>query len=73
MYGVYFLGKKFRSGHVYFRQLLVPGIARDGNGYPRPVTRWVFSLLGSRSRLNFVPTGLLLGQMLYPMGLRVWV
>jgi hypothetical protein len=51
------------------------GIAskKDGNGYPRPVTWWVFPLLGSGSELNFVSAGLLVGQMLYPMGLRVRV
>jgi hypothetical protein len=46
---------------------------RDGNGYPRLVTRWFFLPLGGGSGLNFVFTGLLVGQILYPTGLRVCV
>jgi hypothetical protein len=36
--------------------------ARDGNGYPRPDTRWVFTLLGYIYGLNVLPMGLLLGK-----------
>jgi hypothetical protein len=44
---------------------------RDGNGYPRPDTRWVFTLLGYVCGLNILPMGLLLGKNLHPMGKRV--
>jgi hypothetical protein len=44
---------------------------RDGNGYPRPDTRWVFTLLGYVCGLNILPVGLLLGKNLHPMGKRV--
>jgi hypothetical protein len=43
--------------------------SRDGNGYPRPVTRWVFLPLGGGFGSDFIPTGLLVGQILYPAGL----
>jgi hypothetical protein len=45
--------------------------ARDGNGYPRPDTRWVFTPLGYVCGLNILPVGLLLGKNLHPMGKRV--
>jgi hypothetical protein len=45
--------------------------ARDGNGYPRPDTRWVFTPLGYICGLNILPVGLLLDKNLYPMGKRV--
>jgi hypothetical protein len=45
---------------------VLPG--RDGNGYPRPDTRWVFTLLGYVCRLNILSVGLLLGKNLHPMG-----
>jgi hypothetical protein len=44
---------------------------RDGNGYPRPDTRWVFTPLGYVCGLNIIPVGLLLGKNLHPMGKRV--
>jgi hypothetical protein len=45
--------------------------SRDGNGYPRPDTRWVFTPLGYVRGLNILPMGLLLGKNLHPMGKRV--
>jgi hypothetical protein len=42
--------------------------SRDGNGYPRPDTRWVFTLLGYVYGLNIVPMGILLGKNIHPMG-----
>ena len=45
--------------------------SRDGNGYPRPDTRWVFTPLGYVCGLNILPVGLLLGKNLHPMGKRV--
>ena len=45
--------------------------ARDGNGYPRSDTRWVFTPLGYICGLNILPVGLLLGKNLHPMGKRV--
>ena len=45
--------------------------ARDGNGYPRIDTRWVFTPLGYVCGLNILPVGLLLGKNLHPMGKRV--
>jgi hypothetical protein len=44
---------------------------RDGNGYPRPDTRWVFTLLGYVCGLNILSVGLLLGKKLHPMDKRV--
>jgi hypothetical protein len=44
---------------------------RDGNGYPRPDTRCVFTSLGYVCGLNILPVGLLLGKNLHPMGKRV--
>jgi hypothetical protein len=44
---------------------------RDGNGYPRPDTRWVFTPLGYVCGLNILPVGLLLGKNLHQMGKRV--
>jgi hypothetical protein len=44
-------------------------VGRDGNGYPRPVTRLVFLPLGGWSGSDFVHTGILVGQILYPTGL----
>ena len=32
-------------------------VIRDGNGYPKPETRWVFALLGCGHRLNSIPAG----------------
>jgi hypothetical protein len=48
-----------------------PRRTRDGNGYPRPDTRWVFTPLGYVCGLNILPVGLLLGKNLHPMGKRV--
>jgi hypothetical protein len=47
------------------------GPERDGNGYPRPDTRWVFTPLGYICGLNILPVGLLLGKNLHPTGKRV--
>jgi hypothetical protein len=44
---------------------------RDGNGYLRSDTRWVFTLLGYVCGLNILPMGLLLGKNLHPMGKRI--
>jgi hypothetical protein len=44
---------------------------RDGNGYPRPDTRWVFTPLGYVNGLNILLMGILLGKNLHPMGKRV--
>jgi hypothetical protein len=44
---------------------------RDGNGYPKPETRWVFTPLGYGFGPIFIPVGLLMGINLYPAGL--WV
>jgi hypothetical protein len=46
-------------------------MGRDGNGYPRPDTRWVFTPLGYVCGLNILLVGLLLGKNLHPMGKRV--
>jgi hypothetical protein len=46
-------------------------LPRDGNGYPRPDTRWVFTPLGYVCGLNILPMGLLLRKNLHPMGKRV--
>jgi hypothetical protein len=48
-----------------------PAGTRDGNGYPRLDTRWVFTPLGYVCGLNILPVGLLLGKNLHPMGKRV--
>jgi hypothetical protein len=48
-----------------------PACTRDGSGYPRPDTRWVFTPLGYVCGLNILPVGLLLGKKLHPMGKRV--
>jgi hypothetical protein len=48
-----------------------PAPGRDGNGYPRPDTRWVFTLLGYVCELNILPVGMLLGKNLHPTGKRV--
>jgi hypothetical protein len=42
---------------------------RDDNGYPKPETRWVFTPLGYRFGLIFIPMSLLMGINLYPTGL----
>ena len=34
---------------------------RDGNGYPKPETRWVFAPLGYGFGSTFRPVGLLMG------------
>jgi hypothetical protein len=46
-------------------------IHRDGNGYPKPETQWVFTPLGYGFGSIFIPMGLLMGINLYPTGL--WV
>jgi hypothetical protein len=48
-------------------------IGRDGNGYPKPETRWVFTLLGDGYGLISKPTGFLMGDKLNPAGTRVRV
>jgi hypothetical protein len=47
------------------------GTRRDGNGYPKPETRWVFTPLGYGFGSILIPMGLLMGINLYPTGL--WV
>jgi hypothetical protein len=46
-------------------------MSRDGNGYPRPDTQWVFTPLGYVCGLNILPMDLLLDKNLHPMGKRV--
>jgi hypothetical protein len=41
---------------------LTLSITKDGNVYPRPKTRWVFTLLGHGHRSLFRPMGLLMGK-----------
>jgi hypothetical protein len=55
---------------LYIFQMLTL-ITRDGNGYPRPDIRWVFTPLGYVCGLNILPVGLLLGKNLHSMGKRV--
>jgi hypothetical protein len=47
--------------------VMVVGL-RDGNGYPKPETRWVFTLLGYGFGSIFIPMGLLMGINVYPTG-----
>jgi hypothetical protein len=54
--------------HIYV--LLLASI-RDGNGYPQPDTRWVFTPLWYAYGLNILPVGQLLGKNLHPLGKRV--
>ena len=44
-------------------------VRRDGNGYPKPETRWVFTLLGAGFGSNYKPTGFLMGKNQNPSGL----
>jgi hypothetical protein len=62
---------QIRDGGSHRRS--VPGgvVSRDGNGYPKPETRWVFTPLGYGFGSIFIPMGLLMGINLYPTGL--WV
>jgi hypothetical protein len=46
-------------------------LSRDGNGYPLPETRRVFTLLGDGYGLISKPTGFLMGDNLNPTGTRV--
>jgi hypothetical protein len=50
-------------------------LLRDGNGYPKPETRWGFTPLGYGFGSIFIPMGLLMGINVYPTGswVRVWV
>jgi hypothetical protein len=41
---------------------------RDGNGYPKPETRWVFTPLGYEFGSIFILMGLLMGINVYPTG-----
>jgi hypothetical protein len=43
---------------------------RDGNGYPIPETRRVFTLLGYGYGLISITVGFLMGDNLYPAGTR---
>jgi hypothetical protein len=43
-------------------------VIRDGNGYPKPETRWVFTPLGYGFGSIFIPMGLLMGINVYPTG-----
>jgi hypothetical protein len=45
--------------------------SRDGNGYPKSKTRWVFTLLRYEFGSIFITMGFLMGINLYPTGL--WV
>jgi hypothetical protein len=66
-----------RFSHIYntkqyFKDTeLLALFARDGNGYPRPDIRWVFTPLGYVCGLNILLMGLLFGKNLHPMGKRV--
>jgi hypothetical protein len=42
---------------------------RDGNGYPKPETRWFFTPLGYGFGSIFIPMGLLMGINLHPASL----
>jgi hypothetical protein len=46
-------------------------VGRDGNRYPRPNIRWVFTLLGYVYRLNVLAMDLLLGKNLQLIDKRV--
>jgi hypothetical protein len=46
-------------------------LTRDGNGYPRPDTRLIFTPLGYECGLNIPPVDMLLGKNLHPMDKRV--
>jgi hypothetical protein len=48
-----------------------PPDSRDGNGYPRPNIRWVFTPLEYVCELNILSVGMLLGKNLHPIGKRV--
>jgi hypothetical protein len=50
-----------------------PVVHRDGNGYPKPGTRWVFTPLGYEFGSILIPMVLLMGINLYPTGLWVQV
>jgi hypothetical protein len=41
---------------------------KDGNGYPKPKTRWVFTPLGYGFGSIFIPMDLLMGINVYPTG-----
>jgi hypothetical protein len=51
-----------------YRAAKRPIPVRDGNGYPKPETRWVFTPLGYGFGSIFIPMGLLMGINVYPMG-----
>jgi hypothetical protein len=69
---LHFFIKKNKPDQNYgYNQAMFYPIHRDGNGYPRPDTRWVFTPLGYVCGLNILPVGLLLGKNLHPMGKRV--
>jgi hypothetical protein len=61
----------FAPGAHRWTYIALIGIARDGNGYPKPETRWVFTPLGYGFGSIFIPMGLLMGINVYPTGL--WV
>jgi hypothetical protein len=46
-------------------------MSRNGNRYPRPDIRWVFTQLEYVCGLNILLVGLLLGKNLHPMDRRV--
>jgi hypothetical protein len=56
---------------IVYANILATAMSRDGNGYPRPDTRWVFTPLVYVCGLNILPVGTLLGKNLHPMGKRV--
>jgi hypothetical protein len=63
--------QEHRYGGLGFITIINILNTRDGNGYPRPDTRWVFTPLGYVFGINILPVGLLLGKNLHPMGKRV--
>jgi hypothetical protein len=52
----------------YLNMYMIHGPVRDGNRYPQPDIRWVFTPLGYVCGLNILPVDLLVGKNLHPMG-----
>jgi hypothetical protein len=63
-------GYKFNYLHAVINvlEILTLVATRDGNGYPKPETRWVFTPLGYGFGSIFIPMGLLMGINVYPAG-----
>jgi hypothetical protein len=51
----------------------VAAVTRDVNGDPIPANPWGIPLLGYGYGTKFVPMGMHMGQILHPLGKRVWV